>query len=109
MTVGVYVDNANLTHSGALGMRYDVLRAFACRDGSTAIRLNTYVPFDEGRAGTDTAYRHKAWSYQAATAVVATCAKLERHRETAGDFVALLTTYGLVRPASPIHLSGAST
>lgn len=66
MNVGVYVDNANLTKNGGVGMRYDVLRDFACRDGAEAVRLNTYVPFDEERAEQDAQYRHKSWSYHAA-------------------------------------------
>ncbi len=55
--VGVYIDVANLTRNGGYGMRYDVLRAFACRDNSEPIRLNAYVSFDADRAEDDAAYR----------------------------------------------------
>jgi hypothetical protein len=37
-------------------MRYDVLREFACRDGSELMRLNAYVSYDAERAKTDSAY-----------------------------------------------------
>ena len=47
--VGVYVDVANITSNGGNGMRYDVLREFACRDGSEPIRLNAYVTYDPER------------------------------------------------------------
>lgn len=55
--VGVFVDVANLTMNGGYGMRFDVLREFACRDGADAVRLNAYASFDEERARTDPAYR----------------------------------------------------
>jgi uncharacterized LabA/DUF88 family protein len=55
--VGVYIDVANLTRNGGYGMRYDILRMFACRDGAQPIRLNAYVSFDEDRAREDPAYR----------------------------------------------------
>lgn len=48
--VGIYVDVENITRNGGYGMRYDVLREFACRDGSEALRMNAYVRFDEERA-----------------------------------------------------------
>jgi uncharacterized LabA/DUF88 family protein len=54
--VGVYVDVANLTRNGGYGMRYDVLREFACRGSAEPIRLNTYVTFDEERADQDRGY-----------------------------------------------------
>ena len=57
MRVGVYVDVANLAHNGGYGMRYDVLRAFACRDGADPIRLNAYVGYDAERADHDLPYR----------------------------------------------------
>ena len=31
LRVGVYIDVANLARNGGYGMRYDVLRDFACR------------------------------------------------------------------------------
>ena len=39
MKVGVYVDVANLAMNGGFRMRYEVLRAFACRGGYEAVRL----------------------------------------------------------------------
>ncbi len=56
--VGVYVDAANIVMNGGYGMRFDVLRRFACRDGSQAVRLNVYLAFDEDRARLDQAYRN---------------------------------------------------
>jgi uncharacterized LabA/DUF88 family protein len=57
--VGVYVDVANIARNGGYGMRFDVLRDFACRDNAEAIRLNAYVAFDEERAGPDAIYRDR--------------------------------------------------
>ena len=57
--VGVYVDNANLYMNGGFGMRYDVLREFACRHSAEPVRLNVYVSFDADRADNDPAYRLK--------------------------------------------------
>lgn len=55
--VGVYVDVSNLTMNGGYGMRYEVLREFACRNGARPVRLNAYVSYDEQRARTDFDYR----------------------------------------------------
>lgn len=55
--VGVYVDVANLVRNGGYGMRYDVLRDFACRGGAEPARLNAYVAFDPERADVDPVYR----------------------------------------------------
>ncbi len=55
--VGVYVDVSNLTMNGGYGMRYEVLREFACRNGARPVRLNAYVSYDEQRAKTDNDYR----------------------------------------------------
>jgi uncharacterized LabA/DUF88 family protein len=55
--VGVYVDVSNLTMNGGYGMRYEVLREFACRNGARPVRLNAYVSYDETRAKTDIDYR----------------------------------------------------
>lgn len=33
LKVGVYIDVANLAMNGGFGMRYEVLREFACRGG----------------------------------------------------------------------------
>ena len=66
MRVGVYVDTDNITKNGGRGLRYDVLREFACRDGSDALRLNSYTSFDRDRAQTDEDYRRNVQSFQAA-------------------------------------------
>ncbi len=55
--VGVYVDVANIARNGGYGMRYDVLREFACRGGADPVRLNSYVTYDAERAETDHGYR----------------------------------------------------
>lgn len=61
--VGVYVDVANITMNGGRGMRYDVLRAFAARDGAIPQRLNAYVAFDEARAVEEPEYRRRTIAY----------------------------------------------
>ncbi|MCL4869381.1 MAG: NYN domain-containing protein [Anaerolineae bacterium] len=58
LRVGVYIDVANLARNGGYGMRYDVLRDFACRGSAEAIRLNAYVGYDIERAERDVHYRH---------------------------------------------------
>jgi uncharacterized LabA/DUF88 family protein len=58
-TVGLYVDVANIAMNGGYGMRYDVLREFACHDSADAIRLNAYVAFDVERSRENPAYREK--------------------------------------------------
>ena len=63
MRVGVYVDVENIIRNGGRGMRFDVLRDLACRDGANAIRLNAYLAFDEGRAERDVDYRNRATRY----------------------------------------------
>src|SRR5438105_998916 len=55
--VGVYVDVANLSRNGGYGMRYDVLREFACRGSAEPIRLNAYVSYDEDRADREIEYK----------------------------------------------------
>ncbi len=57
LQVGVYVDVANIAQNGGYGMHYNVLREFACRGESAAIRLNAYVVHDAERARDDSAYR----------------------------------------------------
>lgn len=57
--VGVYVDAVNVTMNGGFGLRYDVLRKFACRDGSKPSRMNVYLAYDERRAKEDQAYKNK--------------------------------------------------
>ncbi|MEO8288862.1 MAG: NYN domain-containing protein [Chloroflexota bacterium] len=61
--VGVYIDVANLTRNGGYGMRYDVLRSFACRDNAEPIRLNAYVSFDADRAEDDHSYRTAQYNF----------------------------------------------
>ena len=56
--VGVYVDLSNLNMGGGYGMRFDVLRDFASRDGYDPVRLNVYAVFDEEKGRTDNNYRH---------------------------------------------------
>jgi len=55
--IGVYVDVANIYMSGGNRMQYDVLREFACRDGSELIRLNAYTSYDPDLARKDPAYK----------------------------------------------------
>src|SRR5690554_3901868 len=61
--VGVYVDVANLVRNGGYGMRYEVLREFACRDGAELVRLNAYVSFDVDRASKDAPYKYKMTNF----------------------------------------------
>ena len=61
--VGVYVDVANLAMNGGYGMRYDVLREFACRENAEPIRLNAYVSFDPERASCDPGYREGQFGF----------------------------------------------
>ncbi len=56
LEVGVFVDVAYLARNGGYGMRYDLLREFACRDGAEPLRLNAYVTLDADRAENDPAY-----------------------------------------------------
>lgn len=57
--VGIYVDAVNVTMNGGFGLRYDILRKFACRDGSNPSRMNVYLAYDERRAEEDEDYRNK--------------------------------------------------
>lgn len=66
MKSGVYIDVANLAMNGGFGMRYEVLRQFASRDGAEPVRLNAYVSFDPDRAEQDTDYRVKQNRFHAA-------------------------------------------
>lgn len=61
--VGVYVDVANLFRNGGYGMRYDVLREFACRGNAEPVRLNAYVSFDADRAEQDSGYRQGQYGF----------------------------------------------
>jgi uncharacterized LabA/DUF88 family protein len=66
LRVGVYVDAENLSRNGGDRMQYRVLRNIACREGGQAIRLNTYIAFDERRAGDDPQYRESMLEYYSA-------------------------------------------
>jgi hypothetical protein len=55
--VGVYVDSMNIMRNGGYGMRYEVIRRFAGRDGDEVMRLNAYVAIDEERAISDPNYK----------------------------------------------------
>lgn len=56
--IGVFIDFANIGMNGGYGLRLDVLRRFAARDGGDLTRLNAYLPFDTARAEADTPYRN---------------------------------------------------
>jgi uncharacterized LabA/DUF88 family protein len=64
--VGIYVDVSNVNMNGGYGMRYDVLRKFACRNGGIASRLNAYCSFDKERADSDISYRNGYKSFLSA-------------------------------------------
>jgi uncharacterized LabA/DUF88 family protein len=66
LRVGVYVDAENLTHNGGDRMQYRVLRNIACREVGQAIRLNTYIAFDDRRAQEDRQYRESMLEYYSA-------------------------------------------
>lgn len=55
--IGIYVDAVNVTTNGGYGLRYDILRKFACRDGGRAARLNVYLCYDDERLKIDLDYR----------------------------------------------------
>ncbi|HKJ33194.1 MAG TPA: NYN domain-containing protein [Balneolales bacterium] len=57
--VGIYVDAFDVTINGGFGLRYDILRKFACRDGGYPIRLNVYLAYDKKRSAEDEGYRTK--------------------------------------------------
>ncbi len=64
--VGLYIDVANIARNGGYGMRFDVLRDFACRDNGEPIRLNAYVAYDEDRAKTDYDYKERTLNFYSA-------------------------------------------
>ncbi len=61
--VGVFVDVSNIARNGGFGMRYDVLREFACRGGAQPLRLNAYATLDSDRADQDSAYREGQYRF----------------------------------------------
>ncbi len=61
--VGLYIDGANIARNGGYGMRFDILRDFACRDSGEPVRLNAYVVYDEDRGKTDRDYRVRSFNF----------------------------------------------
>ncbi len=61
--VGLYIDVVNIARNGGYGMRFDILRDFACRDNGEPIRLNAYVAYDEERARVDYDYRDRTLNF----------------------------------------------
>lgn len=57
--MGIFVDAINVTLNGGFGLRYDILRTFACRGEATPSRLNVYLAYDERRAKEDPSYKEK--------------------------------------------------
>ena len=57
--VGIFVDAVNVTMNGGFGLRYDILRKFAVRDGSVPSRMNVYLAYDQERAEEDESYQNK--------------------------------------------------
>lgn len=55
--LGIFVDGAYVSLRGGHGMRYDVLREFATRDGADPVRMNVYVSLDPDRFAEDGGYR----------------------------------------------------
>ena len=64
--VGLYVDVANIARNGGYGMRFDILRDFACREHGEPLRLNAYVAYDAERAKTDIDYKHRTLNFYSA-------------------------------------------
>lgn len=62
--VGIYFDVENVTRNGGRGMRFDVVRDYACREGGIPIRLNAYLAYDQQRADTDPDYRASSNNFQ---------------------------------------------
>ncbi len=58
-SAGIFIDAVNVTMNGGYGLRYDVLRRFACRSDIRPTRLNAYLAFDKRRAEEDESYRGK--------------------------------------------------
>ncbi len=57
--VGIYIDAIDVTMNGGFGLRYDILRRFATRDGCMPSRMNVYLGYDTNRAKEDKNYRQK--------------------------------------------------
>ena len=65
LKVGVYIDVSNIVMNGGFGMRYEVLRKFACRGNAEPMRLNAYVSYDPERGEVDEDYRAKQYRFHA--------------------------------------------
>lgn len=63
LKTGLYIDVSNITQNGGFGMRFEVLREFACRGDAEAVRLNAYVSFDPKRADEDAGYRNRQYGF----------------------------------------------
>lgn len=61
--IGVFIDSANISMNGGRGMRFDVLREFAVREGGEVARLNVYVSYDAKRAESDDEYRRGQFQF----------------------------------------------
>lgn len=59
LKVGIYVDAISVSQNGGFGLRYDVLRQYACRKGDRIGRANVYMAIDQERKSTDEAYAAK--------------------------------------------------
>ncbi|MCH8568609.1 MAG: NYN domain-containing protein [Balneolales bacterium] len=57
--VGIYIDAIDVTMNGGFGLRYDILRKFATRDGCMSTRMNVYLGYDQTRSKEDQSYRQK--------------------------------------------------
>jgi uncharacterized LabA/DUF88 family protein/cold shock CspA family protein len=64
--VGLYVDVANIARNGGYGMRFDILRDFACREHGEPLRLNAYVAYDQERSKTDSDYKYRTLNFYSA-------------------------------------------
>lgn len=62
MRTGIYVDAANISLNGGYAMRYDLLKSYCLRNHE-AVRLNTYLVYDEERAAADKDYKEKNQGY----------------------------------------------
>lgn len=66
LRVGVFIDVSSIERNGGYGMRYDVLRHFAARDGAQVVRLNAYAGIDADRCAQDLAYAKRMDGYYGA-------------------------------------------
>ena len=64
--IGLYVDVANIARNGGYGMKFDVLRDFACRHEGEPIRLNAYVAYDAERSKKDLEYKLRTLNFYSA-------------------------------------------